>query len=290
EAIACMRRALGEFVVEGIHTTIGLHRDIFAHPAFVAGEVKDARRILPRAIVIATVLVGAIYLTAVFAFFHAVDPVTATQAILQGNDSIGMDTAGIALGAWAVVALAVAIAISTFGTVNAYILSSPRIYHAVAKDREFPRPFGHVSRFGTPTYGLVYGLVWAGFLTLTGSFDALADLVVFGLYVFYLVTVAAYFILRRRRPEEFRSFRIPLAPAAAAVFGVAAVGVLASYVAQDGSALATTGNVAKFFGGTTMLGVILILVGLVLYWAQGRSNARKAARARGPTVPRRVLK
>ncbi|MCA1819872.1 MAG: hypothetical protein LC620_07490, partial [Halobacteriales archaeon] len=107
---------------------------------------------------------------------------------------------------------------------------------------------------------------------------------------FYLVTVAAYFILRRRRPEEFRSFRIPLAPAAAAVFGVAAVGVLASYVAQDGSALATTGNVAKFFGGTTMLGVILILVGLVLYWAQGRSNARKAARARGPTVPRRVLK
>ena len=255
--------------------------DGFAQATFVAGEVKDARRVLPKAIIIATLLVGAIYLTAVFAFFHAVNPQDASQAILESSDSIGMSTAAVAMGAWAAVVLAVFIAISTFGTVNAYVLSSPRIYHAVAKDREFPRPFGHLSRFGTPTYGLVYGLVWAGFLTLTGSFDALADLVVFGLYVFYLITVVAYFILRRRHPEEIRPFRIPLSPLPAVVFGIASVGVLLSFFVKDLGALAT-GNIAGFMGSTTGLGIILILLGLGLYWGQQQGNARRARFAVDP--------
>jgi len=255
--------------------------DGFAQATFVAGEVKDARRVLPRAIVIATLLVGAIYLTAVAAFFHAVDAAEASQGVLNTTDFIGLEAANVSLGGWAVVLLAIGIAVSTFGTVNAYILSSPRIYHSVAKDREFPRPFGHLSMHGTPTYGLVYGCLWAGFLTLTGSFDTLANLVVFGLYVFYLVTVVAYFILRRRHREAFRAFRIPLSPLPAIVFGVAAVGVLVSLAVDDIGAIAQEGW-AAFAGSTTGLGATLILSGLLLYWAQGRSKARKAAMARDP--------
>jgi basic amino acid/polyamine antiporter, APA family len=254
--------------------------DGFAQATFVAGEVKDARRVLPRAILAATLLVAAIYLTAVFAFFHAVHPESATPAVLAGNDSIAMDAAGLALGSWAVVVLAVFIAISTFGTVNAYILAGPRIYLAVAKAKEFPRAFGHVSRNGTPTYGLVYSLLWAGFLTLTGSFDALANLVVFGLYVFYLVTVIAYFVLRDRNRDEFRSFRIRVAPVAAVVFGVASLGVLASYAASDVPRL-WAGDVAGFVGSTTGMGAILILAGAVLYLLQGRPLATTGAPGSG---------
>ena len=252
--------------------------DGFAQATFVAGEVKDARRVVPRAILVATLLVAAIYLTAVFSFFHAVHPEYATPAVLAGNDSIGMDAAGLALGAWAVVVLAIFIAISTFGTVNAYILASPRIYLAVAKAKEFPRAFGHVSRNGTPTYGLVYSLLWAGFLTLTGSFDALANLVVFGLYVFYLVTVIAYFVLRQRHRDEFRSFRLRVAPVAAVVFGIAALGVLASYAYND-IPLLGQGDVAGFIGSTTGMGAILILAGAVLYVFQRRATLRKEALA-----------
>ncbi|MHB8632787.1 MAG: APC family permease [Thermoplasmatota archaeon] len=245
--------------------------DGFAQATFVAAEVKEARRVLPRAIVLATVLVAAIYLGAVFAYFHVLAPAGIGQATLSGHHPIASDAAeAIFVGGGALVAAA--IVVSTFGTVNAYILSSPRIYHQVATDGEFPRPFGHLSPHGTPTYGLVYGALWACLLTLTGSYFALANLVVFGLYAFYLITMIGYFVLRRREPEAFRGFRIPLAPLWGGIFMVAAVGVLASYVAQDLGSLFSTGSVAGFAFSTTGLGVLLIALGVAVFYLFFRSR------------------
>lgn len=255
--------------------------DGFAQATFVAAEVKDARRALPKAILAATTLVAAVYLLATFAYFHVLPLDHISQGALQGALPIATEATTQVLGGAAGGLVASMIVVSTFGTVNAYVLASPRIYWSVARDREFPRPFGVLSRFGTPSYGLVYGAIWACFLTLSGSYLALADLVVFGLYVFYLVTMVGYFVLRRREPEAFQSFKAPLRPLPAILFGLAAVGVLLSYIAKDTSALAETGDLARFLGSTTMLGAILIGLGLVLFGARhvagrGRASAGTA--------------
>lgn len=242
--------------------------DGFAQATFVAGEVKQPQRVLPRAILLATVGVAAIYLTVTFAYFHVLPLDQVSQAALLGGFPIASEAMALVFGG-AAIAVAVAIVVSTFGTTNAYILSSPRIYHAVAKDREFPRPFGHLSRHGTPTYGLVYGAIWACLLTMSGSYLALADLVVFGMYAFYLVTMVGYFILRRRHPEAFTTFRMPLRPIPAVLFAVAAIAVLASYTAKD-VALVAAGRPIAFLGSTTGMGILLILSGLVAYAAQRR--------------------
>lgn len=240
--------------------------DGFAQATFVAAEVKDARKALPKAIVLATTLVAAIYLTATFAIFHVVPLAGVGAAELDGNAPIATQAMDLAVGGAAATLVLLAITVSTFGTVNTYVLTSPRIYHPISRDGEFPRAFGVLSRHGTPTYGLLYGALWAGILTMTGSFNALANLVVFGLYVFYLATMVGYFVLRRRQPEAFQNagFRMPLRPVPAVFFAVASVAVLASYTLAD-ARLLLDGHLGAFLVSTTGLGILLIGSGALLY-------------------------
>lgn len=249
--------------------------DGFAQATFVAAEVKDARRALPRAILLATGLVAAIYLSATFAYYHVLPIAQMSNEALLGNFPIASEAMAVVLGRVAASLVAAAIVVSTFGTVNTYILTSPRIYHPIARDGEFPRAFGVLNRHGTPTYGLWYGAVWSSFLMLTGSYARLADLVVFGLYVFYLATMVGYFVLRRREKEAFEAagFRMPLRPLPAVFFGVAAVAVLGFYLNHDVRLLGG-GHLVGFLASTTGMGLILIGVGLLLFVAQESRRRR----------------
>lgn len=246
--------------------------DGFSQATFVAAEVKDARRVLPRAILLGTALVAAVYMLATFAFFHVLPADGISQEARDGAVPIAAEAMDRLLGNGAATLVVAAVVVSTFGTVNTYVLTSPRIYHPIARDGGFPRPFGILNRHGTPTYGLWYGALWAGLLTMTGGYLALANLVVFGLYIFYLATMVGYFILRRRQPQAFASagFRMPLRPLPVVLFGIAAVAVLASYLAAD-IPLLVQGHVFGFLASTTGLGLLLIGVGIVLYLLRRRS-------------------
>ena len=244
--------------------------DGFVQATFIAHEVKEPRRTLPRAILFSTLAVAAIYLLATFAYFHVLPAGEVSPEAIAGDEPIASEAVGKVLGATAAGLVALAIVVSTFGTTNAYVLASPRIYHDVAKDGEFPAAFGRLSRHRTPTYGLWYGAIWSGLLALSGGFLALANLTVFGLYAFYLVTVVAYFRLRRRDPAAFQSFRAPLRPAPAAFFGLAAVAVLVSYAAHDLPRLGELSSPAGLIGNTTVFGALLILSGLAVYAVQER--------------------
>lgn len=249
--------------------------DGFAQATFVAAEVRDARRALPRAIVFATVLVAIIYLVATFAFFHIVPIGEVSQAALEGSAPIADQAMRIAVGGIAAALVLVAIMISTFGTVNTYVLTSPRIYHPIAREGEFPKAFGKLSKHGTPTYGLIYGAIWAGILTMTGSFAALANLVVFVLYVFYLATMVGYFILRKREPQAFLDggFKVPLRPLPAVFFGIASIAVLITYLYGD-IQLIFDGHFGAFAASTTGLGILLIAIGIGLFSLQNRRAQR----------------
>jgi len=239
--------------------------DGFAQATFVAAEAHDPRRTVPRAIVVGSLVVAALYLLASYAFFRVLPANGISQDALQARTPIALEALQRIVGTGVAAAMAAIIAISAFGTVNSYVMGGPRIYYSAAKHGEFPRAFGVLSRHRTPTYGLWYGAIWASLLALTGGFDALANLTVFGLYVFYLVTVVAYFVLRRRRPEAFQGRRSRLGTLWAVLFGLGAVFVLQSYIVRDLPALGRFTTPLDVLTNTSLFAALLIGAGLLAY-------------------------
>ncbi len=238
--------------------------DGWAQATFVAAEVKDARRVVPKAIVLGVLAVAAIYLLVTFAYFHVL-PV----AGITDDTDIAQETADAAVGGWAAAVVAVGILVSTFGATNSYVLASPRIYFGLARDGDFPAAFGRLNRTATPGHGLWYQGLWASLLALTGTFEALSLLVVFALWLFYLVTAIAYFRLRGR--PEMQGLRMPLSPLPAVVFAVAAAAITVNFLVQDVSG---AGSAADLLGSSSGLGLLLILSGLLVYAVR---RARRAA-------------
>jgi APA family basic amino acid/polyamine antiporter len=106
--------------------------------------------------------------------------------------------------------------ISTFGCNNGLILAGARVYYAMARDRLFFARAGALNRRAVPGAALVVQAVWASLLCLTGTYSNLLDYVVFAVLVFYILTVAGLFVLRRTRPDAerpYRAFGYPVVPA-----------------------------------------------------------------------------
>jgi APA family basic amino acid/polyamine antiporter len=226
----------------------------------------------------ALLAIAAIYLLVTFAFFHVLPEDAISQEARDGAFPIAAESMdylfGDLFGGIAATLVVGAVVVSTFGSVNTYVLTSPRIYHPIARDGDFPRPFGRLNRHGTPAYGLWYGAIWASLLTMTGGYVALANLVVFGLYVFYLATMVGYFVLRRKQPAAFEAagFRMPLRPLPVVFFLLASVAVLASYLYAD-VPLLFEGRVLAFLASTTGMGLLLLGIGVVLYAVRLRQAA-----------------
>ena len=113
--------------------------------------------------------------------------------------------------------MAVAILLSTFGCNNGLILSGPRVYWAMARDRLFFERAGQLHpEYRTPVFGLVAQAVWASVLCISGTYGQLLDYVIFAALVFYFLTTLALFRLRRLRPDlprPVKAFGYPVLPA-----------------------------------------------------------------------------
>jgi APA family basic amino acid/polyamine antiporter len=112
--------------------------------------------------------------------------------------------------------MAIAIMISTFGCVNGMILMGARLYYAMARDGLFFRSIGQLNRRGVPAAGLILQGVWSILLIFSGTYGQLLDYVIFAALLFYVLTVAGLFVLRRKRPDAARPYRAwgyPVVPA-----------------------------------------------------------------------------
>jgi APA family basic amino acid/polyamine antiporter len=120
--------------------------------------------------------------------------------------------------------MAAAIMISTFGCLNGMILAGARVYYAMARDGLFFSSVGKVNvKHHTPAVSLIVQAFWAGLLTLTGTYSELLDYVIFAVVLFYIVTIAGVFRLRRTRPEvprPYRAWGYPWLPALYIVFAL----------------------------------------------------------------------
>jgi amino acid transporter len=229
--------------------------DGWADLSFVAGEVADPRRVLPRAIIGGTLAVIVIYLLANVAYL-AVLPVDTIRA----SPLVAADVAQHAVGHWGAVFVAATVVVSTFGTLNATLLTAPRVFFAMASDGLLIRPVAAVHpRYGTPFVAVLLVAALGIAFVMLRTFDQLADTFVTAIVPFYALGVASVFVLRRRATYD-PPFRVPGYPVIPALFVLATTFLIVNAIADPTSRWAT---VAVF--GTVLLGVPVYLLTVKKY-------------------------
>jgi len=123
------------------------------------------------------------------------------------SDRVGASAAYMIFGQSASYIMAGLIMVSTFGCNNGLILSGARLFHAMAKDGLFFRQAGELNGKGVPGYALVFQGVWASVLCLSGKYGDLLEYATFASLLFYIVTIAGVFILRKKEPEALRPYK-----------------------------------------------------------------------------------
>jgi len=224
--------------------------DAWNNVTFTAGEVRNPRRNLPISLALGVAIVMTLYLSANFVYLNVL-PLEAIQHAPE--DRVATVAVEHILGPAGRQVMAAAIMISAFGCVNGLILAGARVYYAMALDGLFFRKAGTLEpRNHAPVFALALQGVWAMLLTLSGSYSDLLDYVIFAVLLFYILTIAGIFVLRRTRPEmerPYRAFGYPILPAAY----IAAAGLIEVLL------LAYKPNY-------TWPGLIIVLLGVPVYY------------------------
>jgi APA family basic amino acid/polyamine antiporter len=188
--------------------------DAWNNVTFTAGEVRNPRRNLPLSLALGVTIVSALYLASQFVYLNVL---TLPEIQNAAQDRVATAAAARMFGPIAVQLMAAAIMISTFGCSNGLILSGARVYFAMAKDRLFfRRAAGLDAKTHAPVFSLAVQCVWAVLLTMSGSYNDLLDYVIFAVLLFYILTIAGLFVLRRTRPDMERPYKAigyPVLPA-----------------------------------------------------------------------------
>jgi basic amino acid/polyamine antiporter, APA family len=208
---------------------------------FAASEMKDPARSLPRSLVLGTVVVVGLYVLVNFAYFRAMTP-----AQMAGTSRVGEVAARTLFGDTGASLFTAAIVVSSFGCLSATILYSSRIYVPMAREGLFFRSLGQVHpRWRTPRNSLVAQSAWAVVLAVSGSYGALTTYVVFAGILFHIAAGASLFVLRRKRPDLPRPYRVHGYPYVPLVFlGASALLVVNSVGEQPQESVAGLGCVA----------------------------------------------
>lgn len=236
--------------------------DAWNNVTFIAGEIKDPSRNIPRSLFLGTLLVTLVYILANVAYL-ALLPLQASD--LGGmsishpaSDRVGAAAAEVILGSSGVLLMAVLIMVSTFGCNNGLILAGARLYEAMAEDGLFFKSAKKLNRHAVPANALWAQAVWASLLCLSGSYNNLLEYCTFASLVFYIITVAGIFRLRRLEPETprpYKAFGYPLVPALYIL--------LAGAICLDLLVFKTT---------YTLRGLMIVLAGVPVYWMITRNR------------------
>ena len=228
--------------------------DAWNNVTFASGEVKEPGRVVPRALVLGTLVVTALYLLTNVAYLAAMPLDAVANA---PSDRVAAALLTIVVGPRGAALMAALVMVSTFGCLNGMILAGPRVTYAMAQDGLFPAVGGRLGeRSRVPVGGLVLQGLWAGALTLSGSYGDLLDYVIVAVLLFYSLTVLGVFRLRRTRPDAPRAYRAPLYPVLPAL-----------YVAM---CLATVGVLLVEKPTYTWPGIGLVALGVPVYFVMRR--------------------
>jgi len=171
---------------------------------YIAGEVKEPERNLPRALLWANLIVIALYLAVNIVYIYGV-PVSEMKGALRVSEVATTALFGHRTSAW----ITAMITVSILGALNVVSMLGPRIYYAMARDGVFFKRLAHVHPiFGTPTSAIILQGIWACFLIATGTFGTLFTYVSVIITLFSAFTIGSVIVLRWKRPELRRPYKL----------------------------------------------------------------------------------
>jgi len=232
---------------------IGLIAALWAYDGWenlttLSGEVRNPGRNLPMALIGGVVLVMVVYLLINVAYLRALP-----LPQLAASKSVATDAATVVLGRAGASLVGALVMLSVFGTLNGSILSTPRVFFAMAEDGLFFRTVGKIHpKYETPYVAIAFIVVIAVVYVLLRDFMQLAEAYVLGIWPFLALCAIGLFILRRKRPEVPRPYRTLGYPVIPALF------VLATFV------VVANALYAQFW--STIASILITLVGLPLYY------------------------
>ena len=247
--------------------------DAWNNVTFTAGEVRNPQRNLPLSLALGTGTVILLYVLANFVYLSVLplDGVATGATVVERGikyateDRVGTAVMQQMFHSNGAKLMALAILISTFGCCNGLIMAGARVYYAMARDGLFFKSVGKLHpQYKTPVASLVVQGIWTCFLCLSGSYGQLLDYIIFAVLIFYILTIAGLFVLRRTRPNAERPYKAvgyPVLPAVYIVMALFIDVVLLRYKPQY-----------------TWPGLIIVLLGIPVYllWRRGGSQAAQA--------------
>ena len=225
---------------------------------YTGDETVDARRTIPRALMIGTLVVTASYIAVNAAYLAVLSP-----AAVAASSRVAADFADAVLGSGGAASMAALVVFSTVGALIGIILTGPRVYLAAAEDGLLPRTIASVHpRFATPHHAIVLQAVWASVLVATGTYRALFTRVVYTEWIFFGLMAGGIFLLRRRPgyAPMYRAWGYPVLPV---VFIISTAVIVANQLVAD--------------PWESITGLAIVLAGLPFYYfrirrIQGRTT------------------
>jgi APA family basic amino acid/polyamine antiporter len=224
---------------------------------FVAGEIKNPGRNLPKALILGTLGVTVLYILVNYVYLYAL-PLSEAAGVVR----IAEKACSALFNGTFTALITVIVIVSIFGSINGSILAGPRVFYAMSRDKLFFRKVAEVHpRFRTPGFAIVIQAVWASILALSGTFAQLLTFCVFAAIMFWVAAAASVFTLRKKYPGLPRPYKTPGYPVVPALFILASAGILVNTLLENPV--------------ESLAGIAITLVGIPVYYAWKKKNTEK---------------
>ena len=223
--------------------------DAWNNVTFIAGEIKNPKRNIGLSLFLGTLIVTLIYIL-INVVYLATVPLH--ELAFAKDNRVALSASEAIFGSWGTIIIAVMIMISTFGCNNGLILAGARVYYTMANDKLFFKQVGTLNKNAVPEWALWIQCAMACVLCLSGKYGDLLDMVSFIVVIFYVLTIAGIFILRKKYPDAdrpYKAFGYPVLPIIYILMGISFCTLLIVYKPQF-----------------TWPGLIITLIGIPLYY------------------------
>lgn len=223
--------------------------DAWNNVTFIAGEIKNPKRNIGLSLFFGTLIVTVIYVLTNVVYLATVP---LHDLAFAKDNRVALSASEAIFGSWGTIIIAVMIMISTFGCNNGLILAGARVYYTMAQDKLFFKQAGTLNKSVVPEWALWIQCAMACILCLSGKYGDLLDMVSFIVVIFYVLTIAGIFILRKKYPNAdrpYKAFGYPVLPVIYILMGISFCTLLIVYKPQF-----------------TWPGLIITLIGIPLYY------------------------
>ena len=229
--------------------------DAWNNVTFIAGEIKNPQKNIGLSLFLGTLIVTVIYILMNVVYLATVP---LHELAFAKDNRLALSASEAIFGSSGTIIIAIMIMVSTFGCNNGLVLAGARVYYTMAKDQLFFKKAGTLNKNIVPEWALWIQCAMACILCLSGRYGDLLDMVSFIVVIFYVLTIAGIFILRKKYPDAdrpYKAFGYPFLPIIYMVMGVSFCGLLIFYKPQF-----------------TWPGLIITLIGIPLYYLAVRNK------------------